>query len=130
MTATVDDLLWRARLRITRVGPHELEGLVERGAVVVDIRPTEQRESEGSIPGSVVVERNVLEWRMDPTSEHRIPDVSDHEQPIIVVCSGGYASSLAAASLCDLGFEHVSDLVGGYQAWRSWLSEGVSQPLR
>ena len=98
MSVSVDDLVERARRRIRRVGPHELEGLVAEGGLVVDIRPAEQRGREGELPGAVVVERNVLEWRLDPASEHRLPQVRDLHQPVVVVCSAGYASSLAAAS--------------------------------
>ncbi len=122
MSISVDDLVERARRRIHRVGPHELEGLVAEGGLVIDIRPAAQRSEEGALPGALVVERNVLEWRMDPTSDHRLPDVRDLHQPVIVVCSAGYASSLAAASLSDLGFERPADLVGGYQAWRNWFA--------
>jgi rhodanese-related sulfurtransferase len=122
MSVCAEDLLELARRRISRVGPHELEGLVAEGALVVDIRPAEQRRREGSLPGALVVERNVLEWRLDPASENRLPEVRDHQQPVIVVCSAGYASSLAAASLADLGYERAADLVGGYQAWSSWFA--------
>jgi rhodanese-related sulfurtransferase len=121
MSVSVDDLVERARRRIQRVGPHELEGLVAEGGLVLDIRPAEQRRQEGALPGALVVERNVLEWRLDPSSAHRLPQVRDLHQPVIVVCSAGYASSLAAASLADLGFERSADLVGGYQAWRIWF---------
>ncbi|HLN43383.1 MAG TPA: rhodanese-like domain-containing protein [Acidimicrobiales bacterium] len=122
MSVTVDDLVERARRRIRRVGPHELEGLVAEGGLVVDIRPAEQRRAEGALPGAVVVERNVLEWRLDPHSDHRLPDVGDLQRPVVVVCSAGYASSLAAASLADLGYERAADLVGGYQAWSEWFA--------
>ena len=122
MSVSVDDLVERARRRIRRVGPHELEGLVAEGGLVIDIRPAEQRGREGELPGALVVERNVLEWRLDPTSDHRLPQVRDLEQPVVVVCSAGYASSLAAASLADLGFTRAVDLVGGYQAWSTWFA--------
>jgi rhodanese-related sulfurtransferase len=122
VSVTVDDLVERARRRIRRVGPHELEGLVAEGGLVVDIRPAEQRRAEGALPGAVVVERNVLEWRLDPHSDHRLPDVGDLQRPVVVVCSAGYASSLAAASLADLGYERAADLVGGYQAWSEWFA--------
>ena len=122
MSVTVDDLVERARRRIRRVGPHELEGLMAENGLVVDIRPEEQRSAEGAMPGAVVVERNVLEWRLDPHSEHRLPDVGDIRRPVVVVCSAGYASSLAAASLADLGYEHAADLIGGYQAWSEWFA--------
>ena len=122
MSVSVDDLVERARRRIRRVGPHELEGLIAEGGLVVDIRPAEQRLSEGALPGAVVVERNVLEWRLDPHSDHRLPGVGDVRRPVVVVCSAGYASSLAAASLADLGYERAADLVGGYQAWSAWFA--------
>jgi len=122
VSVTVDDLVERARRRIRRVGPHELEGLVAEGGLVVDIRPAEQRRAEGALPGAVVVERNVLEWRLDPHSDHRLPDVGDLGRPVVVVCSAGYASSLAAASLADLGYERAADLAGGYQAWSEWFA--------
>jgi len=121
MSVTIDDLVDRARRRIRRVGPYELESLIAEGGLVIDIRPAEQRRREGALPGAIVVERNVLEWRLDPTSDHRLPEVRDIHQPVVVVCSAGYASSLAAASLADLGFERASDLVGGYQAWSAWF---------
>lgn len=122
MSVSVDDLVERARRRIRRVGPHELGGLVTEGGLVIDIRPVEQRRHEGELPGAMVVERNVLEWRLDPHSDHRLPEVRDLRQPVVVVCSAGYASSLAAASLADLGNEWVADLVGGYQAWSAWFA--------
>jgi rhodanese-related sulfurtransferase len=88
-------------------------------AILVDIRPESQRAIEGSIPGALVVERNVLEWRFDPASSARLPVATDHDLQIIVFCSEGYTSSLAAASLQDLGLRRATDLVGGFQAWRA-----------
>ena len=126
MSVSADDLVERARRRIRRVGPHELEGLLAEGGIVVDIRPEEQRRREGAFPGALVVERNVLEWRLDPGSEHRLPEVRDLDQPVVVVCSAGYASSLAAASLVDLGYVRAADLVGGYQAWSAWFAQRAS----
>ncbi len=122
MSISVDDLVERARRRIRRVGPHELAGLVAEGGLVIDIRPVEQRRHEGALPGALVVERNVLEWRLDPGGDHRLPEVRDLHQPVVVVCSAGYASSLAAASLADLGYERAADLAGGYQAWSAWFA--------
>jgi len=122
MTVTVDDLLARARRRIRRVGPRELEGVLEGGGLVIDIRPAAQRAQEGELPGALVVERNVLEWRLDPNGDHRLPQVTSRDQPIVIVCSAGYASSLAAASVTDLGYTWIADLAGGYQAWRSWFA--------
>jgi rhodanese-related sulfurtransferase len=97
---------------------------------VVDIRPEAQRRAEGELPGAVVIERNVLEWRLDPRGAHRIPEVRDHDQPVVVVCSAGYASSLAAASLVDLGFHRAADLDGGFQAWSAWDSAGRGAEAR
>jgi rhodanese-related sulfurtransferase len=123
MSTSADDLVIRARRRIHRVGPFELEGVRAEGGLVVDIRPAAQRQQEGSLPGAIVVERNVLEWRLDPTGTHRLAQVRDLDQPVVVVCSEGHASSLAAASLADLGFRRPADLVGGYRAWRSWFKD-------
>ena len=86
--------------------------------MVVDIRPAAQRAVEGELPGALVVERNVLEWRFDPTSASRLP-IADYDLQLIVMCSEGYASSLAAASLQDLGIHRATDVIGGYQAWRT-----------
>ena len=114
---TVDDLLSEARARIRRLDPHETADAWRRGAMLIDIRPTLQRQWEGEVPGAVVIERNVLEWRLDPASAHRLAQVTDHEQEIVVMCSEGYASSLVAATLVDLGFTSAGDLDGGFQAW-------------
>jgi rhodanese-related sulfurtransferase len=124
VTRGVDELLRAARTRIGRLGPEDLATVAERGGLIVDIRPESQRRTEGDLPGAVVIERNVLEWRLDPRGDHRIPQVSDHDQLIVVVCSAGYASSLAAASLVDLGFHRAADLDGGFLAWRRWAADG------
>ena len=123
MTGGVDELLAAARNRIDRVGPEDLADVVERGGLVVDIRPEAQRRTEGALPVAVVIERNVLEWRLDPAGDHRIPEVTDLDQRIVVVCSAGYASSLAAASLVDLGFHRAADLDGGFLAWQRWAAD-------
>ena len=94
------------------------------GALVVDIRPAAQRAAEGELGFGLIVERNVLEWRFDLTGSHTLPEVISYDQPVVVVCSEGYASSLAADSLRQLGFARAADLAGGYQAWRL-----ESQPL-
>ena len=122
MTGGVDELLAAARSRISRVGPGELAAVRDDGGLIVDIRPERQRLAEGDLPGAVVIDRNVLEWRLDPRGAHRIPEVRDHDQPVVIVCSAGYASSLAAASLADLGFRRAADLDGGYQAWSLWAA--------
>ncbi|MGB7051064.1 MAG: rhodanese-like domain-containing protein [Acidimicrobiales bacterium] len=125
MTARVDDLLAQARQRIHRVQPAQLRSVLATGGLVVDIRCQAQRRAEGDLDGAVVIERNVLEWRLDPLGEHRLPQVRDHGQWIVIVCSEGYASSLAASSLVDLGFEHAADLEGGFHAWRTWSARKV-----
>jgi len=109
------------------VEPHELEAIRALGGLLIDIRPSRQRWEEGALPGAICVERNVLEWRLDPGGEHRIPQVTGPEQAVVLICSEGYASSLAAASLKDMGYEQAADLVGGYRAWRrGQVEEGRS----
>jgi rhodanese-related sulfurtransferase len=115
---TVDDLLARARARLHRLEPLDAAAAVERGALLVDTRPEWQRRDEGEIPGALLIERNHIEWRLDPASDARIPEAVDHDVEVIVVCSEGYASSLAAASLQDLGLHHATDLIGGFRAGR------------
>ncbi len=118
MTDTVDDLLARARARLERLEPADAAAAVARGALLVDIRPEWQRADEGSIPGALVIERNHLEWRLDPSSDAKVPEAVDHDIEIVVFCSAGYSSSLAAASLQDLGLHRTTDLDGGFLAWR------------
>jgi rhodanese-related sulfurtransferase len=118
VSETVDDLLERARARLKRVDPAEAASAAARGALLVDIRPAAQRADEGMIPGAVVIERNHLEWRLDPGSDAKIPEAVDHDVEIVVFCSAGYSSSLAAASLQDLGLHRATDLDGGFLAWR------------
>jgi rhodanese-related sulfurtransferase len=116
---TVEELLADARRRIERVEPEEAALEVKRdGALLVDIRSELHRELDGVIPGAMFHPRNVLEWRMDPSSEHRDPAVGGLDRRVILVCDEGYQSSLAAANLRELGFARVADLVGGFQAWR------------
>ena len=114
--AAVEVLLERARAHLDRVRPGELAAEVAHGAVVIDIRPSEQRLRDGELPGAAVIDRNVLEWRLDPTSPDRAPLGIDHDTRVVVVCNEGYASSLAAATLRRLGVD-ATDLVGGYRAW-------------
>ena len=123
MSASADDLVAQARERIGRTRPEDLAPLADGGALIIDIRPAAQRAGEGELPRALVIERNVLEWRLDPTGDHRIPQVTDHDQPVVVVCSEGYASSLAADSLRALGYRHATDLTGGYQAWSAWVAQ-------
>jgi rhodanese-related sulfurtransferase len=122
---SADDLLAAARSQIRRVEPGELGELHAEGALVVDIRPADQRAAEGELGFGLIVERNVLEWRFDLTGNHTLPELSDYDQPVVVVCSEGYASSLAAASLRELGFTRAGDLRGGYVAWRRWRDAGA-----
>jgi rhodanese-related sulfurtransferase len=120
-TRTIDDVLEEARRRIRRVSPQEAWAAVQRGALLVDTRPQWQRAADGAFPDRpnvLVIERNHLEWRLDPTSDARIGQAVDHDLEVIVACSEGYASSLAAASLVDLGLHRTADLAGGFLAWR------------
>jgi rhodanese-related sulfurtransferase len=93
------------------------------GALVVDIRPTEQRQRDGELPDALVIDRNVLEWRLDPTSPHRLPSAADPARRIVLVCNEGYGSSLAAHTLQQLGLTNATDLCGGYQAWASTVTK-------
>ncbi len=115
---SIDQVLTEARGRLVRLGPLEARQATSAGAVLVDIRPQAQRREEGEIPGSLIVERNVLEWRFDPQSPARLP-VADYDLLVIVFCSEGYTSSLAAASLQDLGLHGATDLAGGFRAWEA-----------
>jgi rhodanese-related sulfurtransferase len=130
-TRTIDQVLAEARTRLHRVDPHEADAEIRTGALLVDIRPQAQRAAEGEVPGALLVERNVLEWRFDPTSDSRLPQVRDHDIRVIIMCSEGYTSSLAAASLQDLGLLNATDLDGGFQAWaRAGLpTTGGHQPV-
>ncbi len=107
-----------ARERLVRVPAAELEHARAAGALVVDIRPAADRARDGSLPGAVVVERIDLEWRLDPTSPDRLAEL-DETRLVVIVCNEGFASSLAAVSLQDLGVRNATDLVGGYRAWRT-----------
>jgi rhodanese-related sulfurtransferase len=114
---TIDDLLAEARTRIVRVTPHEAAARVAAGAYLVDIRPAAQRQREGEVPGSLIVERNVLEWRFDPASEARLPEATGYDVDVIILCSEGYTSSLAADALVSLGLHRATDVIGGFLAW-------------
>ena len=113
---SLDELLADARSGLDRVGPAQADAAVRSGAILVDIRPEAQRRDEGEIPGAVIIERNVLEWRVAPSSDHRRPEFDDPDRQVIVFCSAGYASSFAAATLRSLGVD-ATDLDGGFQAW-------------
>ena len=112
-------MLAEARAQLDRVPVDSLAAEVAAGALVVDTRPVAQRQRDGELAGAVVVERNVLEWRLDPSCASRLPQVEHPDQRIILVCDEGYSSSLAAASLRQLGLSRATDLVGGYQAIRA-----------
>ena len=116
---SVEDLLARARARLARVDPAQASVAMRDGAVLVDIRAESQRQRDGVVPGSVFVARNVLEWRCDPRGSHRDARVADPERRLIVMCDAGYQSSLAAATLHELGHDRATDLDGGFQAWRA-----------
>jgi rhodanese-related sulfurtransferase len=116
---SIDEILEEVQASLDRVTPEAAQRLAAAGALLVDTRPAENREREGTIPGSIWVERNVLEWRLDPASAHKIAQVESYEQVVIVVCNEGYASSLAARSLQDLGLANATDLIGGYRAWKA-----------
>ena len=113
----IERVLAAARARLERVSPAEAAQLMADGGLLVDTRPVAQRRREGEVPGALVIERNVLEWRLDPASDHRIPEVTGYDQVVVVMCSEGYSSSLAAAVLQDLGLVRATDLEGGFQAW-------------
>jgi rhodanese-related sulfurtransferase len=113
----IDQVLAEARSRLRRLDPHEAAAETRSGALLVDIRPQAQRAAEGEVPGALTVERNVLEWRFDPTSASRLPLAGRYDLRVIVMCSEGYTSSLAAASLQDLGLVNATDLAGGFRAW-------------
>jgi rhodanese-related sulfurtransferase len=111
-------MLARSRAGLSRVRPEDLDAALAAGALLVDIRPDRDRIAEGTLPGAIVLERNVLEWRLDPTSPDAIPE-ADAARQVIIVCNEGYASSLAANSLRELGLTRAGDLDGGYRAWRA-----------
>ena len=115
--SAIGRLLEESRRGLDRVRPGDLAAVQAAGALVVDIRPVEQRERDGELPDAVVIDRNVLEWRLDPSSPHRLPIADDPDRRIVLVCNEGYASSLAAHTLRRLGLANATDLRGGYQAW-------------
>ena len=119
MTSRIDALLDAARTRLTRMPAEEVPAAVARGAVLVDIRPAAQRAAEGEVAAALVVERNVLEWRCDPTSDARLPQATGDDVEWVVLCSEGYTSSLAAAALQDLGLRWATDVIGGYHALKT-----------
>lgn len=116
MMSRIDRVLDQARRRYRRLPADQVPAALRRGAVLVDIRPQAQRAHEGEVPAALVIERNVLEWRCDPTSEARLPEAVDDDVEWVILCSEGYTSSLAAAALLDLGLHRATDVIGGYHA--------------
>lgn len=116
MTSRIDRILAIARGRLHRLEARDVPAALRRGAILVDIRPAAQRAVEGEAPAALVIERNVLEWRCDPTSDARLPEAKDHDVEWVVLCSQGYTSSLAAVALLDLGLHRATDVIGGYEA--------------
>lgn len=121
----IDRLLAEARRSLRRLRPTDAAAAMNDGALLIDTRPFDQRSRDGEIPGAIVVDRTVLEWRLDPTSPHRLPLVSDRHQTVIVICNEGFSSSLAAATLQRLGLHNATDVIGGFVAW---ISDGL--PVR
>jgi rhodanese-related sulfurtransferase len=119
VASRIDSVLESARARLSRIAARDVPGALQRGALLVDIRPAAQRAREGDVAAALVIERNVLEWRCDPTSDARLPEAVGDDVEWIVLCSEGYTSSLAAASLVDLGLHRATDVIGGYQALKT-----------
>jgi rhodanese-related sulfurtransferase len=114
---TIDELLATVRARIGRIHPTEVPARTAAGALLVDTRPWEQRCRDGAVPGAVVIDRNVLEWRLDPASPNRIPEVTGYDLEVVVLCNEGYSSSLVADTLRTLGLARTVDVIGGFVAW-------------
>lgn len=114
----VEKVLAEARDGVHRYTPHETEAARLRGALVVDTHTETQRAETGELPGALVIDRTVLEWRLDPTSDARIPEATGYDVEIVVVCRQGYSSSLAAESLRRVGLHRATDLAGGVEAWQ------------
>jgi rhodanese-related sulfurtransferase len=119
MPTTINEVLEQARRRLVRVEPQEAAAELANGALLVDTRTETQRAKQGEIPGAIVIDRTVLEWRLDPTSPSRIEQATDYQIRVIVVCAEGFSSSLAAASLQDIGLVNATDLIGGFLAWKA-----------
>ncbi|HEY0401837.1 MAG TPA: rhodanese-like domain-containing protein [Blastococcus sp.] len=114
---TIDELLAQVRGRIGRIHPVEAVARLAAGALLVDTRPWEQRTRDGAVPGAVIIDRNVLEWRLDPASPYRLPQVTGYDREIVVLCNEGYSSSLVADTLRTLGLTRTVDVIGGFVAW-------------
>jgi len=119
---SIDDLLREARANLLRLEPAEAKRHIDVGALLIDTRPSCQREEQGDLPNAVVIDRTILEWRMDPSCESKIPEVDGYDQMIIVVCRHGYSSSLAAYSLQQIGLRRATDIIGGVE---EWIKEGL-----
>jgi rhodanese-related sulfurtransferase len=115
-SSAIDVMLAAARDGLDRVQPADLPAEIAAGALVVDVRPVDQRQRDGALPGALVIDRNVLEWRLDPSSPHRVAEMTSTDLRVIVVCNEGYSSSLAVATLRQLGLHRATDLVGGFQS--------------
>ena len=121
--SSIEEILTQARARLRRLEPRDARKKAEADqAVIVDIRPAAMRAAEGEVPGSTIIERNHLEWRLDPESDARLPWVTGYDHQIIVICQEGYTSSLAAVALHDLGLTRATDVIGGFHAW---LADGL-----
>lgn len=118
MSPGVDALLEQARSGLRRLTPQATVEAVRAGALLVDIRPEAQRREQGNLPGAIVIDRTVLEWRLDPASESRVPEATSYDREIVLICRHGYSSSLAAASLQALGLRNATDVIGGVEAWQ------------
>jgi rhodanese-related sulfurtransferase len=114
---TIDQLLADVRLRIGRIEPEDVAARQAAGALLIDTRPWEQRSRDGDVPGALVVDRNVLEWRLDPSSPDRLPQVTGYDLEVVVLCHEGYSSSLVADTLRTLGLTRTVDVIGGFVAW-------------
>jgi rhodanese-related sulfurtransferase len=113
----IDEILAEARRRLVRVSPEQALEAMRAGGLLVDTRSQAQREAQGLVPGALHIERNVLEWRLDPRCKARLPEASGYDLHVIIMCAQGYSSSLAAVSLQDLGLRHATDMIGGFEAW-------------
>jgi rhodanese-related sulfurtransferase len=114
---TIEEVLADSRCGVRRLMPGEAAVAAARGALLVDTRTEAQRRRQGEVPGALVIDRTVLEWRLDPKSDSRIPEATDHDLEVVVLCRQGYSSSLAAASLRQLGLYRATDVIGGVEAW-------------
>ncbi|GAA5194396.1 rhodanese-like domain-containing protein [Rugosimonospora acidiphila] len=114
----IDQVLAKARAGTRRMTPRETVEAGRRGALIIDTRTETQRLEQGEVPGAIVIDRTVLEWRLDPTSDARIPEAVDHDVEVVVICRQGYSSGLAAESLRSIGLWRATDLIGGVEAWQ------------